>query len=46
MSRALTRKEIAEALDGVNAEWETLYVHHKLDSTHLAVEIELDEKSQ
>lgn len=43
MSRPLSRQEIAEALDGVDANWETLYIHHKLDSTHLVVEIELDE---
>ena len=41
---ALTREEIAEAFDGVSAEWETLYVHHKIDSTHLVVEIELEER--
>ena len=40
---ALTREEIAEVLDGVDAEWETLYVHHKIDSTCLVVSIELDE---
>jgi len=42
----LTREEIAEVLDGVDAEWETLYVHHKIDSTHLVVEIELDEEGR
>lgn len=44
MSRALTREEIAKALDEVDAEWETIYVHHKIDSTHLVVEVELDEE--
>lgn len=42
----LTHEEVAEVLDGVDAEWETLYVHHKIDSTHLVVEIELDEESR
>ena len=42
----LTREEIAEVLDEVDAEWEMLYVHHKIDSTHLVVEIELDEESR
>jgi hypothetical protein len=45
MSRALTREEIAEALDEVSAEWETLYVHYKVDTTCLVVEIELSEES-
>ena len=40
----LTREEIAEVLDGVDAEWETVYVHHKPDTTSLVVEIELDEE--
>ena len=40
---ALTRKEIADALDGVDANWETLYVHYKIGSMCFVVEIGLDE---
>ena len=43
---ALTHEEIAEALDEVDAEWETLYVHHKIGSMCLVVEIELDERGR
>ena len=42
----LTREEIAEVLDRVDAKWETLYVHYKFEGTYLVVEIELDETNR
>ena len=43
---ALTREEIAEVLNEVSANWETLYVHYKVKTTCLVVKIELDEESR